>query len=230
MKNALNLLTLSLSFLLLTGCEKEDPFQYPENPGETEPELIIHTVRELASSEVWKGSLYDQGCGGSLPLVSTGGDNIVLALLPDTVSCTQEAAVRTDFSAEEITDVELSELDFEFTYVKMNLNDQSEIWISWYYKGMEFDLDIAPYLRLQAEPVSGVFKIDNTENGVVLELNGEEINPDFDKAGTENHFVTNGDPTGEQYFQAKLVSSNTKVETRLQFKYLRVTSFTIPES
>jgi hypothetical protein len=238
MKNAAFTL-LSTFLIILFSCEKaEDPFEFPENPENPDPELITLIEREVAASENWMGDYSAEGCFGTASQdvyaryeFNAQSGNCVLRLIPDSATCNLDAEIKSVFLPDEISDYNLNALEFEFTFSQLILTSETDFWLSWYYKNLELDVNLAPYIYNALEPeqiANGVVKVSIENEYPVITVQGEEISPDLNDASIGNHFELNNS-NSENYFKTSMHADNTTMQSLLVFRYLRITTFDIPQ-
>lgn len=225
--------------LTLFSCDKaEEPFEYPDNPDNLDPELITLVEREVAASENWTGDYSAIGCFGTASQdvyaryeFNAQSGNCVLRLIPDSATCDLDAEIQSAFLPAEITDYSLNELEFEFTFSQLILSSETDFWLSWYYKDLELDVNLAPYIfnpQDSAQNANGVVTVAIKNDYPVITVRGEEITPDLSDSALGNHFALNQSNT-QNYFKTSMHCDNTTKQSLLVFRYLRITTFDIPQ-
>lgn len=231
--------SIAIFSLIMFSCDKaEEPFEYPDNPDNLDPELITLVEREVAASENWTGDYSAVGCFGTASQdvyaryeFNAQSGNCVLRLIPDSATCNLDAEIQSDFLSSEITDYKLNELEFEFTFSQLILSSETDFWLSWYYKDLELDVNLAPYIfnpQDSAQNANGVVTVSIENNYPVITVRGEEIAPDLTDSSLGNHFALNPS-NSENYFKAGMRCDNTTNQSLLVFRYLRITTFDIPQ-
>ena len=228
------ILTL-FSFFSFSGCQKEEPpYEYPEDPVLTDPELIIHWQRSLRSGENWTEMSKEENCKGSLSTINYAYYNIdtsrgfaTMHLIPDSSSCNLQVSLETEIGDDEISNLDWADLDFEFTFSELLLNSDSELWMRLRYKEFEMNIDFAPLiLDVDSNIENGVLKIFQDSDGMKYWVNGIKVNPDFGLTGNSESTSSSGmDP----FFGVDLISEGADEQSLLVFQYLRITSLTVPE-
>lgn len=228
------LASLSLS---LFACKKEEPFEYPDDPKTPTEQLIVYFERRIDTLEGWTGSNLAQGCPGDVQNLAFYDLNMergfaTMHLVPNSDSCVLDVALTSEIKAEEITTRKWEDLSFEFTFSEYEANPGTEFWLSLYYKDLELDLDLAPHISrwIPSEELhnGGVFAMSFDTTGVVFTINGKKFTPEFETA-EGNHFSTTG--SGEtQYVRTRLHSTESELQSFIEFKYLRISRYGIPES
>jgi len=232
-------LLFSAFVLIFSSCDRADePFEYPEDPIDTTKVLIPIAQRTITSQEVWVGTNSESECWGSNATesyarfeVDLSAGNNVLRLIPDSVTCILDASLATNFIGDELSDMPLEELTFEFTFSNARLTNQTELWLSWYYKDLEFDLNVAPYLFPAQEPdlpLSGLVSLKIVDGAPVVNILGTEVAPVFNSSISDNHFAIDAS-NQENYFKTAMHSENTKEQSLLLYRFLRISTMGIPE-
>lgn len=226
-----------LTACVLFGCKKEEPFEYPEEPDNQTEQLIVYFERHINSKAKWVGENAAQGCPGDPNVNNVAFYEIDISrgyatmhLVPNSDSCVLDIELSTAIKSEEVTSRKWEDLTYEFTYSEYMANPGTEFWLSLYYKNLELDLDLAPHIasHVAADVNNGVFKMSFDTTGVVFELNGKRFHPAFDD-GSGNHFSIAG-PGEQQHFIARLHSEEVNQQSFLEFKYMRISRYGIPES
>ena len=226
-----------LSFLLVFyGCQKEEiPYEYPEDPIPSEPELITHFQRGLRSGEVWTKSNSEENCKGSLATINyaffdidTSRGFATMHLIPDSSSCELQVSMQTEIQSDEITSVEWIDLEFEFTFSELILNSETELWLNLKYKELDMKIDFAPLiLSVDSAIENGLIEISQDLDGINYYVNGVKVKPNMELPG--NSASLTGSET-DQHVGVDLISQSTNQQSLLVFQFMRITSFTIPES
>lgn len=233
------ILLFSIFVLIFSSCDRaEEPFEYPADPIDTTKVLIPIAQRTITSQEVWIGTNSESECSGSNPTesyarfeVDLAAGNNVLRLIPDSATCILDASLATNFIGDELSDLPLEELTFEFTFSNTILSNQTELWLSWYYHELEFDLNIAPYLFSDQQPdlpLSGLVSLKIVGGSPVVNILGTEVDPVFNSSISDNHFAINAS-NQQNYFQTAMHSENTKEQSLLLYRFLRISTMGIPE-
>ncbi|MCO4805344.1 MAG: hypothetical protein KC456_02015 [Flavobacteriales bacterium] len=222
-----------LSIVLLFGsCNEPEPFEYPEDPIEVEPAWITETERVVSTEELWKAVQLSDGCDPNLHVSNLAFYELnytrgfaSIQLLPSDSACQVEVGLRTKFNSGELSTHEWDELHFEFTYSEYSGQPSTEYWIDLNYKGLELNLNLAPVIAslVPFDTTDGLFKLHFENDKPVFELNGKTFSPDFTE-GTGNHFEAHGDGT-EDYFEARMTSTDTELHSYTIFQYLRFSRF-----
>lgn len=232
-------LLFSAFVLIFSSCDKGgEPFEYPEDPIDTTKVLIPIAQRTITSQEVWVGTNSESDCWGSNATesyarfgVDLSAGNNVLWLIPDSTTCILDASLATNFIGDELSDLPLEELTFEFTFSNAKLTNQTELWLSWYFQELEFDLNLAPYLFPAQEPdlpLSGLVSLKIVDGAPVIEILGTKVDPVFNSSISDNHFALNSS-NQENYFKTAMHSENTKEQSLLLYRFLRISTMGIPE-
>lgn len=220
----------------LAACEKEEPFEYPPDPEDPNEVMTVYMERKVDSTEKWTTLNSSDGCNPEVHINNLAAYELnfsrgfaTMHLIPDSVSCNLEVALSSDFKAAEITDWEWQDLDFEFTFSEFSANPGTEFWLSLYYKNLELDLNVAPYISslVPQDTTNGLIKLSFEENEPVFTINGKRFHPDFD-AHPDNHLSLGGDGK-TQFFTTRLTSTGVNLQSYVAFKYMRVSRFGKPD-
>lgn len=229
-------LTLILFVGFVSSCSKDEPpYEYPEEPIPTEPEIITHFQRSLSPGENWTKFNEETGCKGDLSAINyayyeidTGRGFATMHLIPDSSSCELQVSLETTVRDDEIANVDWDDLSFEFTFSELILNAQTELWLELRYKEYEMKVDFAPLiLQVDSNIENGVIEVYQDEEGLKYFVNGSRVRPDFDLPGNLESLSAIGD---DPMFGVDLISQGSSEQSLLVFQFLRITSFTIPES
>jgi len=228
---------LASAALSLFGCKKDEPYEYPDGPANPSEQLIVYFDRSIAAGEKWTGSDTAYGCPGNPNVQNLAFHEINIDrgfanmhLVPNSDSCVLDVSLTSEIKSSEVTQRKWEDLTFEFTYSEYSANPGTQFWLSLYYSDLELDLDLAPHIIrwVPSDVNNGVFKMSFDSTGVIFQINGKRFTPEFDNDGG-NHFSTSG--SGEkQYVRTRLHSEETDQQSFLEFKYLRISRYGIPES
>lgn len=231
-----NLTVATLFSFLILSCKKEEPFSYPSDPINDNIAEINVTVREMRSYENWQGYAFAESCFSDTLLQNyaryefdAAARNGVLRLIPDTSSCVLEADLFSNFLESELAQQNIENLTFEFTFAQAELSVETQMWLSWYYQNLEFDINVGPYLySLQApdKKLDGVIRLTIKNEQPIVIVNGDTIFTNYGSGNSDNHFSLDG-KSDENKFEVKLHSENTNEQSLLIFKFLRVFYFGI---
>lgn len=223
--------------LVFTACKKEEPFEYPTDPESPNEVLNVYMERKVDSTEKWITMNSSDGCNPNVHInnlahyeLNTDRGFAVMQLVPDSTSCALEVVLRSDFKDAEVTQKwEWEDLDFEFTYSEFAASSGTELWISLYYKNLELDLDVAPYISslVPTDTTNGLIKLSIIDNEPAFWVNGKKFTPEFGDA-SGNYFTLGGDGQ-EQFFRARMTSEGVDTQSYVAFKYMRITRFGIPD-
>lgn len=237
MKN-LQLPTLALAIFTLLSCKKDEPFKYPSDPINDEIVEINATVREMRASETWGGNFSVESCFSDTLLnnyarfeFDSAARNGVIRLIPDTASCVVEAELYSNFKESELSQQNLENLTFEFTFAQAELSIETQMWLSWYYQNLEFDINLGPYLYGLQTPnakLDGVIRLTIQDQSPIVSINGDTIQTAYGNTVMDNHFSLEG-KADENRFGVKMHSENTNEQSLLIFKFLRVFYYGIEE-
>ncbi len=220
----------------LVGCEEDEPFEYPDDPIEPEQTIISHFERDMTAPQfdLWTLERKSMNCEstGVEPAFfeyDSSQNEIVLHLIPDSNICDLGLTVHTDIAGDEVVDKEWSELNFEFFFSEYIANANTELWLSLYYKNVELELDLVPFIEDVGlgEGGDGTFKVAEENGNIYFELSGVRINPGFDD-GSGNHFSNTGSGASN-FFEIRLDANGTSEQSLLLFKYLRLYSLGVQE-
>lgn len=222
---------LILLLVMVVSCKEEEPFEYPEGPSEGEVKNIIHVERDMRADQLdlWTTdrtalSCNVQGVDPAFIEYDSKQGEFLFHLIPNDSSCVLAASARTDFLDSEISDKSWDELNLEFFFSEYVSNPNTEFRLRFYYKNVELDIDLAPYIEdigLSAAR-DGTIKIATDDTGTYLELSGNRINPNEDGIST-NFFNTDGDGV-ENYLEVGVSAKDIDQQSLVLFKYMRLFS------
>jgi hypothetical protein len=233
--NYLLLPILSILFFV-SSCKEPEPFEYPEDPIEVEPSWITESERVIKTDELWKAEQLSNGCDPNLHVSNLAFYELnysrgfaTIQLLPSDSSCEVGVGLRTNFASGEISTHEWDELHFEFTYSEYSGQPSTEYWVDLNYKGLELDLNLAPVIAslVPFDTTDGLFKLYFENDKPIFELNGNPFSPDFSEE-SGNHFEAHGDGA-ENYFEARMSSTDTELHSYTIFQYLRFSRFGVKD-
>lgn len=212
---------------LFTGCEKADgPDESEETPIVKQEHLIVHFERRVSPSENWTKEHLIEDCpvGGintdSNIFVTFTKDTVFQYIQPQVKTCTLYSTAHSDIRKDEITSKDLDELTFEFTYMELDANAFSEVWLRLFYGTIELELNLTEI----TENVQGVVRVEFEGHQPVVYDNGNRVNLNFGTSVDENRFSTGGNPD-ENFFETEVRSHGTTNPTLFKYSYLRLTSF-----
>ena len=113
-----------LLFLLFgfAACEKDDTFEYPENPEDVEPVWYTVAERTIADEEAWSPTQFTDGCDPNIHINNVAYYELnykrgfaSIQLTPDSSVCEASVRLFSGFKEGEIDNGDWEKMKFEFT-------------------------------------------------------------------------------------------------------------------
>ena len=217
--------------LLIFGCTKEEPFEFPEDPEDPQPQVIIEMQRVMKTSEQWEVNRSVEGCNPNvdernlaISEVNDGSGQALIQLVPSEEGCALSLDMTSAINASEVSKRDWEELTYEFTYSEYGSTDGTHFFIVLYYKELELELNLVPYISslLGNDNTDGLVKLWFENEKPAFSINGVSFNPNFDLE--ENHFSMQGNAS-ENYVGFGLSSDGSPEQSFAVSQFLRITRF-----
>lgn len=216
------------------GCQREDPFQYPEPPEKLPPTWNYYAQRTVKPSENWTVDKTADGCNPTAlidnlavhELNYTRGFASVL-LVPDTTACKLGVTLNTNYADTEISTWPWDSLAFEFFFSEYEIFSGTALWFELRYKNLHTAFNISRSIdSLSPASTDPTLRISYAQGKPVYEIDGITFTPAWNEEGAfEEPNADQSDP----HLTLTMTTELTEEQSFYTFQLARFTRYGTPD-